>query len=167
MKKITKPPQVQSRYRVFPDELIEMMGRHPAPEKLAMLGISIGQWKRWTCGQGGVWVSAAQYRLMRFMYRADLSDLLGPSWDGFQIRGETLLFPGLNRPLSVSDLRSTWLYIQQVAGQEANLSRMKRENERLCAALEQAEKEAAFYRQQLILEARMGMMLNRVSTDQE
>lgn len=164
MGKITKKPPILTQYRVYPDDLLEWMGRNPDQKLLSAMGITPRQWALWTSTSAGTWISAAHYRMIRFHHRLHLAELLGPEWDGFVIHGNTMEFPGLKRPVSAGELRALWLQIQQVAGGNATISRLTRENERLTAELDEAERRAAYYRQQLRLESKMGMMLSHISS---
>lgn len=163
MGKITKTAPVQTRFRVYPDELVECLGRNPDPRRLAPLGITPRQWQLWIGTQAGTWIPAAQWRLIQFHHRFDLAELLGPDWDGFAIHGTTLEFPGLKRTVPASELRSLWFQIQQVPALNAMVCRLNIEIERLSAALDESEKRSSFYRHQLRLESNMGMMLSRVA----
>lgn len=163
MEKNYKKPRVEKRLRVYPDELLEWVGRSPRSDVLTRLGITPREYQQWLQASKGTWISAAQYYLIRFTHRQHLADLLGKAWEDFFIAGDKIEVPGLKYPLSASDLRGLWLHTQKISALSAQLGQATRENERLTETLEEAEKRARFYRDQLVLEARFGWMLNRIT----
>ena len=112
------------------------------------------------------WNSAgAGYRdAMRNHESIDLAETLGPEWDGFRLSSDGLHHPYWRRPFSAGDFKAMFYRSQQVSILERDLSRVRAELERATAAQDAAEGRAAWYRQQLRLEARLGMMLHAFST---
>lgn len=163
MGKTQKTPPTQTRYRVYPEEFAELLGRNPDASTLARIGITARQFRLWLSTSAGVWISPAQYHLMQFQRQLHLSELMGRDWDGFVISGNALTVPGLKRPLTPGELSGLWLYVQQPAALSAQVAQLKRDNERLSEQIDDMESELHFYRRQCRLESTMGMMLARVA----
>lgn len=70
-----------------------------------------------------------------------------------------MLLPGANYPVMAHELRGVWFRLQQIDSQAHEIERLKRELKRRDEELKIAEKNAHFYREQLRLESRMGLML--------
>lgn len=155
--------KIPKRHRVYPCELLEWIGRSPDLSLLSQLGITHRQYMIWLGAEKGVWISTAQFHLIQFKYRCNLGEILGKDWDSFVIRGKQIEVPGMKRPLSSGELRSVWVYVQQVGALSAQLQQSARENERLSKDLEELERQVHFYRHQLILESTVGLMLNRIT----
>lgn len=162
-KKIKPVKPVQKRFRVYADDLLEWLGSQPSLQILHRLGITSRQYKIWLGSTKGIWISAAQYSLIQFNYRFHLAEILGKEWSDFVIHGDRIAFPGVRRTLSARELSATWLYIQQVGSLSVRLEQATRENARLVADLEDMEHQVHFYRSQLKLEARLGIMLSRIT----
>lgn len=144
------------------DELLSATGRNPTDAQLEWFGISRRQFVSWS-KKPGIHVPVALGRLIRYRQRFHLAELLGPDWEGFAAHGPALEFPGLNRALSMQELRSLWWHIQQVEFWKHQAERTARELARREAAHEAVERSAEFYRRQVKLEAGMGLMLARVA----
>lgn len=144
------------------DELLSALGRQPTDKQLEWFGISRAQFRRWS-KQPGVRVPVALGRLIRYRQKFHLAELLGPDWEGFAVHGKALEFPGLNRALPVSELRSLWFQIQEVQFHKHRADRLQHELQRLEAQCAAQECNLEFYRRQVKLEASMGMMLTRVA----
>ncbi|MBD5803870.1 hypothetical protein AZOA_33110 [Azoarcus sp. Aa7] len=93
----------------------------------------------------------------------DLGELLGSEWDGFSLSRDGLQHPYWRRPFSCGELKAMFYRSQQVAILEREVSRARTEQERASAAQDAAEARADWYRHQLTLESRLGLMLARVS----
>lgn len=89
----------------------------------------------------------------------DLGALLGSEWDGFSLSADGLHHPYWRRPFSCGDLKAMFYRSQSVTIHERDAARARAEAEQARAAQDAAEQRAAFYRAQLVLESRMGMML--------
>ena len=94
----------------------------------------------------------------------DLGELIGSEWDGFHLSAAGLHHPAWRRPFECGDLKAMFWRSQQVALLERDLAQARRDLERAQAAQEAAEARADYYRRQLRLESRMGMMLSAFST---
>lgn len=87
-----------------------------------------------------------------------------PEWEGFIFDDGQLHHPYWRRPFTAGDLRAMFYTSQQVRILEHELTQARRDLETAQAAQDAAEHRAQFYRQQLQLESRMGMMLTAFST---
>lgn len=140
------------------NEWVELLGSSPSDKTLDFVGLSRPVWNKILSDKGPP-IPVAAFRLARYLRYFQLSDLAGPTWEGFEIRGNMLLFPGLNRPLSVADLKSTWFMLQDLRLLRAQVETLKRDLERAEEAEHHAEKTSLYWRRQCSLEARAGLML--------
>lgn len=92
-----------------------------------------------------------------------LGELLGSEWDGFSLAADGLQHPYWRRPFSCGDLKAMFYRSQQVAILERELARAKAEAEQRAAEAEAARERADWYRHQLTLESRFGLMLARMT----
>lgn len=134
------------------------MGCTPSDESLSFVGLSRRLWLAIAADKSPA-VPLAAYRLARYRRHFQLSDLAGPSWDGFAIHGTSLVFPGLKYPLSVNDLRSTWISLQELRILRSNNALLRRDMEKMEQEAIATDEQAAYWRRQCRLEARAGMML--------
>lgn len=141
------------------DELIELAGRNPSDELLSWLEIPRSRWNRWI-RDGLAPVPLSILRLLRFRFKCDLGELLGKAWRGFEIRGKALLLPGAQYPVTANELRGIWFRLQQIDAQKWEIKRLRDELKRRDQEIHELEKRAHFYREQLRLESRMGLMLS-------
>lgn len=93
----------------------------------------------------------------------DLAEQLGSEWDGFSLSVDGLQHPYWRRPFTCGDLKAMFYRSQQVTALELELQRARQAAERASAAQDAAEARAEWYRHQLTLESRYGLMLARVS----
>lgn len=149
-------------YCAFRDEWVELLGSTPSDSLLKIVGITRAVWAEIEASKNP-FVPRACYQLAQYQRYLQLSDLLGPSWAEFEVRGSTLLFPGLKYPLSAADLRATWARLQQIRALEATASLLRSDLKKAEAAIEAAEKRAGYFRQLVSLEARTGLMLSRIA----
>lgn len=94
----------------------------------------------------------------------DLGELLGSEWDGFGLSRDGLQHPYWRRPFSCADLKAMFYRSQQVAILERDIARAHADLDRATAAQDAAADRADYYRRQLRLESRLGMMLAAFST---
>lgn len=167
MGKTQKQPATLKRVRVYPEDLLEWIGRAPNPKLLRRLGVTPHQYQRWLGATKGVWISAAQYHIIQFNYRQHLAELLGQDWAEFFVSGDKITIPGLKYPVSPLELRGLWVSNHQVNVLSCRLELAVRDKERMAKELEEMEKHARFYRDQLILESRFGWMLKRIVAPEE
>lgn len=96
----------------------------------------------------------------------DLGELLGPEWDGFSLSADGLQHPYWRRSFTAGDFKAMFYDVQRVRILERDAARARSEAEQARAAQEAAEARAAFYRSQLVLESRMGMMLSALTHEE-
>lgn len=97
----------------------------------------------------------------------DLSELIGPDWDGFSLSVDGLQHPYWRRPFTAGELRAMFYRTQQVTILEHQLSRLRADFDRLSQDADEAEARADYYRRQLRLESRFSLMLSAFSTTRE
>lgn len=90
----------------------------------------------------------------------DLGAILGPEWDGFSLSADGLQHPYWRRAFTAGDFKAMFYRSQQVGILERELSRARADLDQARAAQDAAECRADFYRRQLRLESRFGMMLS-------
>ncbi len=115
--------------------------------------------QRWKNGTSTPSESAS--RLLRFHVLGDVSALLGQSWEGFYFRDGLLFIGEWRRGLEPTEIRTLFWQVQQVAGLQREIRQLKQELERRSAEIDALEVKADFYRRQVALESRFGMMLER------
>ena len=123
-------------------------------------GASIKTIKRWKNGACTPPESAS--RLLRFHVLGDVSALLGQSWEGFYFRDGLLYMAEWRRGIEPTEIRAIFWQVQQVAGLQRENRQLKQELERRSTEIDALEVKADFYRRQVALESRFGMMLERI-----
>lgn len=94
----------------------------------------------------------------------DLAATLGPEWEGFSLSADGLQHPYWRRAFTAGDFRAMFYDVQRVRILELELSRARAALDTAHAAQDAAEARADFYRRQLRLESRFGMMLSSFTT---
>ncbi len=117
---------------------------------------TIKRWKNGTCTP-----PESASRLLRFHVLGDVSALLGQSWEGFYFRDGLLFIGEWRRGFEPTEIRGIFWQVQQVAGLQREIRQLKQELERRNAEIDVLEVKADFYRRQVALESRFGMMLER------
>lgn len=107
----------------------------------------------------------------------DLGELLGSTWSGYRLapgrHDSAIPYQGefqhdcWRRAFTAGELRALFWQCQRVSGLERETARLAAETEAAERARQEAEKCAAWYRRQLILESRFGAMLARIMEDSE
>ena len=120
---------------------------------------TIKRWKNGTCTP-----PESASRLLRFHILGDVSALLGQSWEGFNFQDGLLLVPEWRRGLAPTEIRALFWQVQQVGGLQREIRQLKKKLERRSAEIDALEVKADFYRRQVALESRFGMMLERTFT---
>ncbi|MDO8436826.1 MAG: hypothetical protein Q7S69_01490 [Nitrosomonadaceae bacterium] len=115
--------------------------------------------KRWKNGSTALPESAS--RLLRFHVLGDVSALLGQSREGFYFRDGLLFIGEWRRGMEPTEIRTLFWQVQQVAGLQREIRQLKQELERRSEEIDALEVKADFYRRQVALESRFGMMLER------
>lgn len=117
---------------------------------------TIMQWKK-----GTKKAPESAIRLLRFFFAGDASAFLGKDWAGHYFRNSLLYVPEWRRGLTPHEIRALFWRGQQVSSLENKIELLKRELEKRNEENDMLEIKAAFYRRQLILESRFGMILQR------
>lgn len=95
---------------------------------------------------------------------AELSALAGPEWDGWRLGADRLLYaPEWRRGFTAPELRALFWRCQQVAALEADLRMMRAAVDAAEMRAEHAERLAWYLRRQLVLEARLGALVERLA----
>ncbi|ALQ52081.1 hypothetical protein [Nitrosomonas ureae] len=115
--------------------------------------------KQWKKGYRKVPVSAI--RLLRLYIDGEASALLGKEWDGHIFRNNLLFIPEWRRGLAPSEIRSLFWQGQLVSSLKTEIELLKKELERRNLEIDNLEVKADFYRRQLVLESRFGLILQR------
>lgn len=87
--------------------------------------------------------------------------LLGNGWNGFYFRNGLLYVPEWRNGFSATEIRALFFRCQLVAYLENEIRLIKAELERRNQEIDELEIKADFYRRQVQLESRLGMMLDR------
>lgn len=91
----------------------------------------------------------------------DASALLGKDWDGHVFRNNLLFIPGWRRSLTPGEIRALFWQVQQIWSLKREIDLLKQEIDKLSEENDVPEARAAFYKRQLVLESRFGMILER------
>ena len=117
---------------------------------------TIKQWKK-----GTKKISKPAARLLRLYILGEASALLGKDWDGHYFRGNLLYIPEWRRGLTPGEIRALFWQAQQILSLKKEIDFLKQELERRNNEILNLEVKADFYRRQLVLESRFGMILQR------
>jgi len=117
---------------------------------------TIKQWKK-----GTKKIPESAIRLMKFFFKGDASAFLGKDWEGHYFRNSLLYIPEWRRGLAPDEIRALFWRGQQVSSLENEIGLLKRELARRNEEIDILEVKAAFYKRQLVLESRFGMILQR------
>lgn len=146
------------QYPADQHEWLELLGSAPSEKTLSHVGITPRLWRSIASGRSPS-IPAACLRLARYSRHLQLAELLGRQWEGFEIRGDALLFPGLRSPLSCGDLRGLWLSMQENASLRSRVQYLTRRLDDAESRADAHEKAAYYWRRQVALESRAGLML--------
>ncbi|BBL35718.1 hypothetical protein Nstercoris_01993 [Nitrosomonas stercoris] len=116
----------------------------------------IKQWKKGTRR-----LSEPARKLVKMFVYGDASDLLGKGWNGFYFRDGLLYVPEWRNGFGANDIRALFFRCQLVFCLESEVKLLKDELERRNREMDALEVKADFYRRQMQLESRMGLMLER------
>lgn len=94
----------------------------------------------------------------------DFAEEIGPEWDGFFISADReFCNPQWKRGFTPGDLKAQFWDLQGLRIAKHDVAQLKRELDRLQNKLDAAEIAAQFYRSQLVLESRAGLMLAKIT----
>lgn len=93
-----------------------------------------------------------------------LVSLAGPDWENFTFGRDGLFYiDGWRRGFSPAEIRSYFFSAQQIGHLRNKDAELRRELEAAIQDAQEAERLAGWYRQQLVLESRMGLALSRIA----
>lgn len=116
----------------------------------------IKQWKK-----GTKRIPEPAIRLLKLYLSGDASALLGKDWLGHFFKDNLLYIPEWRRGLTPYEIRALFWQGQQIPGLKNEIELLKKEIERRIQEINELEVKANFYRHQLVLESRFGMILQR------
>ncbi|SOD41598.1 hypothetical protein [Nitrosovibrio sp. Nv4] len=116
--------------------------------------------KRWKDGTANPPESVL--RLLRLFIDGDLATILGNEWEGFRLINGHLYLPGWKRGFTPEEIRSMFFDVQRVSSLEAESRRLKKEMDKLETVMQELKKQRDFYRRQVTLESRFGMLLSKI-----
>lgn len=93
-----------------------------------------------------------------------LALMVGDGWQDFSFGKDGLFYlPGWRRGFEPSEIRSQFFQVQMVSHYKRQDAALRRELESSIQDTQEAERLAGWYRQQLVLESRMGLALARIA----
>lgn len=93
-----------------------------------------------------------------------LITLAGDGWQDFAFGRDGLFYlPGWRKGFEPAEIRAQFFQVQQVRLLTHQAAQARADLERAVQDTHEAERKAAWYRQQLVLEARMGLSLARIA----
>lgn len=127
----------------------------------AFLDVSVQTVRNWLDGKP---MPTAARKLLQLKY-GDLS-ALGEEWAGFTLAADGKMYiPWFRGGFTPSQIRSMFFQVQQVRALEAQIREVKRRETALEGDLAESMRHCANYRRLVHLEARLGLMLERVTAD--
>ena len=117
---------------------------------------TIKQWKK-----GTKKVSESAKRLLRLYILGEASALLGKDWDGHYFRDNLLYIPEWRRGLAPGEIRALFWQVQQIWSLKREIDLLNQELKKCNEEINLLEVKADFYKRQLVLESRFGMILQR------
>lgn len=117
---------------------------------------TIKQWKKVTKK-----VPVSAIRLLRLYIDGEASALLEKDWNGHIFKNNLLFIPEWRRGLTPDEIRALFWQGQLVSSLKTEIELLKQELERRNQEIDNLEVKADFYRRQLVLESRFGLILQR------
>ena len=115
--------------------------------------------KKWKKGTKPIPESTA--RLLRLYLNGDASAVLGDEWKGYRFIGNSFYVPEWRNGFTPHEIRALFWKCQQIWSLEQEIKVLKQELERRNEDINILEVKADFYRRQLVLESRFGLILHR------
>lgn len=115
--------------------------------------------KKWKKGTRPI--PESSLRLLRLYLIGDASALLGDEWKGYRFVGNLFYVPEWRNGFTPHEIRAVFWNTQQIAGLKNEIALLKQELERRNEDIDLLEVKADFYRRQLVLESRFGLILQR------
>jgi hypothetical protein len=120
------------------------------------LGEKINRWKK-----GITKVPESVIRLIKLYIDGDASGLLGKDWEGFYFQDALFYVPEWRRGFTPHEIRALFWKCQQIKCLNNEINLLKQELERRNEEINTLEIKADFYRRQVVLESRFGLILER------
>ncbi len=96
---------------------------------------------------------------MRLYILGEASALLGTDWDGHYFKDNLLYIPEWKRGLTPQEIKSLFWQVQQISSLKREINSLKKNAENYIEQIDALKLKADFYKRQLVLESRVGMML--------
>jgi uncharacterized protein DUF3653 len=117
---------------------------------------TIKQWKKGTRK-----IPESVIRLLKLYIDGDASGLLGKDWEGFYFQDALFYVPEWRRGFTPHEIRALFWKCQQIRSLNNEINLLKQELERRNEEINTLEIKADFYRRQVVLESRFGLILER------
>lgn len=98
---------------------------------------------------------------MRLYILGEASALLGTDWNGHYFKNNLLYIPEWRRGLTPNEIRALFWQVQQVSSLKHEIEILKKDINKYVEEINTLEIRADFYKRQLVLESRFGMILQR------
>lgn len=118
--------------------------------------------KKWKKGTKAI-PEPAQ-RLLRLYISGDASALLGEDWKGYRFSQNLIFVPEWRNGFTPHEIRAFFWKCQLVSNLQNEITLLKAELDRRNNEIDTLEIKADFYRRQVVLESRFGMILQRSFT---
>ncbi len=116
----------------------------------------IAEWKK-----GTKKIPEPAHRLLKLFLSGDASALLGDEWKGYRFSNGLIYVPEWRNGFAPHEIRAFFWKCQQVSSLKSEIELLKAELERRNQEIDALEIKADFYRRQVVLESRFGMILER------
>ncbi|MDZ4106718.1 MAG: hypothetical protein U1D41_11260 [Nitrosomonas sp.] len=117
---------------------------------------AIKKWKK-----GTKEIPEPSFRLLRLYLKGDASALLGDDWKGYRFSGNLFYVPEWKNGFPPHEIRALFWRCQQIWSLEREIEILKQEIKRRNEEFDSLEVKASFYKRQLVLESKFGMILQR------
>lgn len=101
-------------------------------------------------------------RLIAYQNCHDLASIWGKDWEHFQYHSGKLFAPSWRNGFAPNEISAMFFRVQLVRALESNVRQLERDLQRERERCEALERVNHFYRNQVMREARFGMMVERV-----
>lgn len=143
-------------------EFSAMVGGTPAAALAKFFEVDQRTVRRWKAGE--VPIPGAVARLARLRYGQDAAALLGDDWEGFRFGVDGQLYvPGWRGGFDAGSIKAMFFRTQLVRHHEATIRQLEKRVQGLEQDVIAANEAAVKYRRLVSHEARLGLMLERIS----
>lgn len=115
--------------------------------------------KKWKKGTKAI--PESTLRLLKLFLNGDASALLGDEWKGYRFVENLIYVPEWRKGFTPHEIRTFFWKCQQIRSLQQKINLLKKELVRRNEEIDDLEVKADFYRRQLVLESRFGMILER------